>query len=137
MKPLGNIPRPKPSQSVRQSEQTAQQKKVREYAKAYDRDKTRPYTRGVTPDKMFATSAFASTSAPGKFPRKRPFSQGFCPFLREFAPGKRVSTKKGNRDFGVCYPNSDIEYGKRRILQDAWWHSIILIDKSKEQSPAC
>lgn len=45
----------------------------------------------------------------------------------------RVSTKKVNGDFGVCYPNSDIEYGKRRIPQDAWWHSIILIDKSNEQ----
>jgi len=39
----------------------------------------------------------------------------------------RVSTKKGNGDFGARYPNSDIEYGKffpsnseakKRILQD-------------------
>ncbi|AES79237.1 hypothetical protein MTR_7g060190 [Medicago truncatula] len=72
--------------------------KVREYVRDCDKDKAKPYARGlaprfsprgVTPDKMLATSGFASASAPGKFPRKRPFFQGFCPFLRDFTPGKR------------------------------------------------
>ncbi|KEH33722.1 hypothetical protein MTR_3g451380 [Medicago truncatula] len=46
--------------------------------------------RGVAPGKRFAMSAFATASAPGFFPHKRPFCQGFCPFDRDFAPGKRL-----------------------------------------------
>ncbi|KEH26221.1 hypothetical protein MTR_6g047990 [Medicago truncatula] len=74
------------------------QEKVSEYDRDYDTDKVRPYARGsaprfiprgVTPGKMLATSAFATAFAPGKFPHKRPFSQGFCPFDKGFAPGKR------------------------------------------------
>ncbi|KEH23508.1 transmembrane protein, putative [Medicago truncatula] len=42
----------------------------------------------VTPGKKLATSGFAHASAPSKFPHKRPFSQGFCPFLKDFAPDK-------------------------------------------------
>ncbi|KEH22075.1 hypothetical protein MTR_7g029605 [Medicago truncatula] len=49
------------------------------------------FPRGVTPGKMFATGAFASAFVPSKFPHKRPFSQGFCPFLRDFVPDKRFN----------------------------------------------
>jgi hypothetical protein len=74
------------------------QNKVRENARDYVRENARPFARGlgprffprgVTPDKGLATSAFASACAPGKFPHKRPVCQGFCPFPRDFAPGKR------------------------------------------------
>jgi len=70
---------------------------VKEYVSGYDREKARTYARGlaprffprgVTPHKMLATGCFAMVSAPDKFPHKRLFSQGFCPFLRDFDPGK-------------------------------------------------
>ena len=75
---------------MHQSEQTAQlQKKVREYARGWDREKVKTYARGlaprifprgVTPHKMLATSCFARVSASDKFPHKRPFSRDFVIF---------------------------------------------------------
>lgn len=72
--------------------------KVREYARGCDRVKAKPYAKGLAPHffpkgvnlgKMLATCGFASASAPRIFPRKRPFSQGLCPFLRDITHGKR------------------------------------------------
>ncbi|AES86932.1 transmembrane protein, putative [Medicago truncatula] len=83
---------------LQQSEAAQLQKKVKEYVRGYVREKARPYARGlaprfsprgVAPGKTFAMSAFAIASAPGFFPHKRPFCQGFCPFDRDFAPDKR------------------------------------------------
>ncbi|KEH27030.1 hypothetical protein MTR_6g084305 [Medicago truncatula] len=75
------------------------QTKVREYSMGYAREKAWQYTRGlaaprfyprgVAPGKNFAMSAFATASAPGFFPHKRPFCHRLCTFDRDFAPGKR------------------------------------------------
>ncbi|KEH18631.1 hypothetical protein MTR_8g027455 [Medicago truncatula] len=59
--------------------------------------------RGVAPGKVSAISAFASASAPGFFRHKCRVSHGFCPFDRDFAPGKRATWHDWMVHIWVCH----------------------------------